>query len=312
MKNTLLFLCLSFIFWACHDSNNDKITITVDVENLPEVGVSISYMKSIQRSFEFDENKHGRFEIEGLDAVFLRVHNGFSEIMPLYAEKGDHIHLSFDGISMEKTLKIDGDRKKITEYLKNKEKLEDLPRETFLMEFSEFVEKIDQTLVTDLKEFESQKKALAKESKLFVKLEENDIIFDRYLDILHYPVIQQQVGKAPKAIFPEEYFVKLKSLMKEDSDLLSLYLYRSFMTGSAWKIATNGACPSSDEYSKYLSQVNYFVSNINDKQTREGFINILICEYTSQYGINKTFDEIYRNNVTSKKYNDEYAKIYES
>lgn len=82
--------------------------ISVDVDELPEIGLGISTTTTDLRVVEFDSAKHGERIIEDAATVYLTLHNGFSERKQLYAEKGDHIHLAFDGKNLHRTSKITG------------------------------------------------------------------------------------------------------------------------------------------------------------------------------------------------------------
>ena len=108
-KLLILFLCVCV---ACTNSrlNKENITITVDVEKIPEYGFVISNQDGHMQTLEFDTNRHAEYIIENLEAAYLTLHNGFSENINFYAEKGDQIHLTYDGISMEKTLKTENIR----------------------------------------------------------------------------------------------------------------------------------------------------------------------------------------------------------
>ena len=141
-KLLILFLCVCV---ACTNSrlNKENITITVDVEKIPEYGFVISNQDGHMQTLEFDTNRHAEYIIENLEAAYLTLHNGFSENINFYAEKGDQIHLTYDGISMEKTLKTNGVRQPIIDYLK-KIKISWIDPQNYTLgitEFSKLLEK---------------------------------------------------------------------------------------------------------------------------------------------------------------------------
>lgn len=74
--------------------SQNNITLSVDVEKIPEMGFVISYLKESMIGMDFDAKGHAEYRIEDMDAIYLTLHNGFAEQKTIYAEKGDHIQLS--------------------------------------------------------------------------------------------------------------------------------------------------------------------------------------------------------------------------
>ena len=116
-KFIIFLIALTSCTHTARSQNN--ITLSVDVEKTPEMGFVISYLKESMIGMDFDDKGHAEYRIEDMDAIYLTLHNGFAEQKTIYAEKGDHIQLSFDGESMKKTLKMEGVRENIADYLKN-------------------------------------------------------------------------------------------------------------------------------------------------------------------------------------------------
>ena len=103
-KFIIFLIALTSCTHTARSQNN--ITLSVDVEKTPEMGFVISYLKESMIGMDFDDKGHAEYRIEDMDAIYLTLHNGFAEQKTIYAEKGDHIQLSFDGESMKKTLKM--------------------------------------------------------------------------------------------------------------------------------------------------------------------------------------------------------------
>ena len=117
MKCYLTILLFALVSCATPPSSKDSIKISIDVQELPPIGLAISTTDYNLQLVHFDSNKHGEHVIPNMDAAYITLHNGFSERKQIYAELGDNIHLTFDGKSMKESLKITGDRPGITEYL---------------------------------------------------------------------------------------------------------------------------------------------------------------------------------------------------
>ena len=122
MKCKLISLLTVLILLTHISQGQNNITVSLDVEKIPELGFVISSQRSEMTSMEFSANGHAKYQLENTDAVYLTLHNGFSERKMIYAEQGDHIQLSFDGASMAKTLKMKGVRQSIADYLLRKSK----------------------------------------------------------------------------------------------------------------------------------------------------------------------------------------------
>lgn len=311
MKRIAIILGLVMALTACNAQKGNDIIITAEVNELPEFGLVVSYLKYVQRGIDFDENKRGKYVIEGEDAVFLRLHNGFTEAIDLYAEKGDRIHVSYDGKSFKNGVEISGDRKKITEYLKEETHSFSLPQKMYELEFPEFMEKVNESLSTQLERFEERKKTLKEESRLFVKLEENSIRYSHSFNLLNYPHMHRIISGSTEQTVPEAYFRELKKWMIEDSDLLALEPYRTFMTEAAWKIASNNQ-GSVDDYQKLTTQMGYIATQLTNKRLMQQLLGILIDRYMQQNGIDKALDQFYRKHVTDADLLARYNREYDS
>ena len=111
MKCKFIIFLIALTSWTHTAKSQNNITLSVDVEKIPEMGFVISYLKESMIGMDFDAKGHAEYRIEDMDVIYLTLHNGFAEQKTIYAEKGDHIQLSFDGESMKKTLKMEGARK---------------------------------------------------------------------------------------------------------------------------------------------------------------------------------------------------------
>ena len=108
MKCYYFFLFFTLISCATASRQGDDIKISVDVDELPEIGLGISTTEYNVKLVHFNSTRHGEHVIHDAEAAYLTLHNGFSERKQIYAEKGDHIHLSFDGKKTTRNIQIHG------------------------------------------------------------------------------------------------------------------------------------------------------------------------------------------------------------
>ena len=51
--------------------SQNNITLSVDVEKIPEMGFVISYLKESMIGMDFDAKGHAEYRIEDMDAIYL-------------------------------------------------------------------------------------------------------------------------------------------------------------------------------------------------------------------------------------------------
>lgn len=174
--------------------SQNNITLSVDVEKTPEMGFVISYLKESMIGMDFDAKGHAEYRIKDMDAIYLTLHNGFAEQKTIYAEKGDHIQLTFDGGKHEENTKNGGSARKHCRLLEERENI--MARKQGLRfghkrlcEIAERESKEEQQLLDSLTP------ALTKESSKFVKLEKNRIKYMLGLSLLDYPRMHPYMAK---------------------------------------------------------------------------------------------------------------------
>lgn len=312
MKMKLMLWCVAILWVACStpEKQSDSIVITVDVQQKPEIGFIISYLRSEMRGIKFDEKGHGECVIEGLDAVYLTLHNGFSEEKIIYAEKGDRIHLAYDGKSMEKTLVITGGRQPIIDYL-SRMKMKWPENDKYKLEIPAYMDYLQQLTDSNLLLLNTRKAELEKAGSKFVKLEEYRIRCSMSFMLLQYPDGHGWATGNQNYRPGEEYYAELRKWMVEDPDLVELYEYRILMTEGASIIAGQQG-RYRNAYQKLLSQCKYIASEFKNEQVKQYMIDLLACDYLDQQGIRgiDELDRIYRANVKEKDLTTRYDRIY--
>lgn len=312
MKNKFIVICLSFLISACGMAQKEEnnIVLTVDVKQIPEMGFVISYLRENMKSIEFDENGHGEFVLEGVEAMYLTLHNGFAERRMIYAEKGDRINLAFDGKSMEKTLVITGGQKPILDYLHQTE-IQWPEDKMYKLDFPEYMLYLQQKTDSNLMVLNSHKAELEPISKKFMKLEEYRIRCSMAIMLLQYQKGHIWATKNNDYEPSEEYYTELRKWMVEDPELVDLYEYRVLMNEGAATIV-NHQEKYTTLYQKTLGQIRYMILNFKNDRVKQYLINILACQYIDINGIRKTdeLNELYHKHVTDSDLTKKYDRIY--
>lgn len=307
------FILLLLVIVSCSYSTSqskNNITITVDVDKVPELGFVVSWLRSDLKSIDFDANGHGECAIEDMDAAYLILYNGFAEKKMIYAEKGDHIRLAYDGVSMQKSLKMTDARQPITEYLE-KVNFKWPDDKDFALEIDAFVAKLHEKVNENRKLVDSLEQGLREASDKFVKIERMRIKFMMGLSLLDYARAHAWHDNSYKP--GEEYYRALESWMEEDKDFLCLSEYRTFMTEAPAFIMSYRETIRTP-YEKVLRQMEYIQANYKDKGVREGLLSIVASDYIKTNGIeeSKELDAFVRRHVTEKDALRAYQKIYNS
>ena len=311
MKCKLISLLTVLILPTHISQGQNNITVSLDVEKIPELGFVISSQRSEMTSMEFSANGHAKYQLENTDAVYLTLHNGFSERKMIYAEQGDHIQLSFDGASMAKTLKMKGVRQSIADYLE-KVNLAKLESQDYALELQAFSSLLKDKVISNQHLLDSCQNSLSKESSKFVKIESNRIKYTMALCLLDYPRHHSQITKndyIPK----EDYYEILAKWAEEDEDLLCLWEYRTFMTEIPAIIINDGKTDHTS-YEKALQQMESINSYFKNERVKQSLLTIIANEYIKSKGIleSKELDHFFRQHVKSKDLLAQYLSIYDS
>lgn len=291
--------------------SQNNITLSVDVEKIPEMGFVISYLKESMIGMDFDAKGHAEYRIEDMDAIYLTLHNGFAEQKTIYAEKGDHIQLSFDGESMKKTLKMEGVRENIADYLKNV-KISWPANKDFALDIKDFVKLLKEKVKENQQLLDSLTPALTKESSKFVKLEKNRIKYMLGLSLLDYPRMHPYMAKIEYTP-GDDYYNELKAWLEEDLNSLCLSQYRTLMTEVPTFIMSRKT-PIRTPYEKAMKQMEYINNNTKDEQVKQNLLTIIANNYIKDAGIQKSteLDTFYRKHVTDKELLAQYQQTYDS
>lgn len=310
MKYYSSILLLTLLSCTPTRSPEDNIKISIDVQELPAIGLAISILENDQKLVNFDSNKHGERIICNMDAAYITLHNGFSERKTIYAEKGDRIHLSFDGKSMKETVKITGDHPAITEYL-SLQKIIPYKRDIYSLPFPEFKAALKKKIEENCTLLDSCQNTLKNESEKFVKLEHARIKYTFAPALLNYPKAH---GWKDRDQIEEDYYTTIKKWIEEDKDYLNLNTYRTFISNACLVLSSQKKEPATSEYGKVLEQIYYADQNFKQEEIKQGFISIWANEFVQRNGINQIdeLDKFTREKLTDGKFRSLYEQAYDS
>ena len=309
------FILLLLVLAACTGNatrKGENMTITADVQKIPEPGLSLSYLRGTIRGFEFDKNKHAECSIDGYDYLYLVIHNGFKEVKCIYLEKGDHVNLTFDGESMAKSLVIEGGCKPIQEYL-DSVKISWSPNEAFALEVPEFIAQLKELVIQNQALVNRYSDEINKVNTNFVKREKARIKYMMGLSILDYARAHAQMAKLQDYKPGQEYYDALLAWMDEDPDLLNISEYRTVVTEGI-SFVNNWQEPIKSPYDKVTKQVKYIQYILKHDRVKQPLINILVSAYVENFGIAQSKELIayYKQHVTDKNLLAHFQAIYDS
>lgn len=307
MKYYSAVLLSALISCSSPSSSRDNIKIFIDVREWPAIGLSVSTLDDAPQLVHFDPNKHGEYIIHNQEAAYITLHNGFSERKTLYAEKGDRIHLSFDGKSMKETAAISGDHPAITEYLSNYTTIPFQP-DIYTLPFPEFKAALARHTAENYKLLDSFQNIWGKAGRKFVKLERARIKYLFAPALLNYPRVHgwEEPGG--------DYYATIEAWIEEDKDYLNLGTYRKFISAASRVLVSREKEEASTEYGKVLEQMYYADRYFKQEGVKQGFISIWANEYIQRNGINQIdeLDQFTRKKLRDKKLLSLYEEIYDS
>lgn len=310
MKCYLTILLFALVSCATPPSSKDSIKISIDVQELPPIGLAISTTDYNLQLVHFDSNKHGEYVIPNMDAAYITLHNGFSERKQIYAELGDNIHLTFDGKSMKESLKITGDRPGITEYLSN-QKITPYDRNIYSLQFPEFESALKEKIAENCLLLDSCENTLKNESEKFIKLERAHIKYLFAPALLNYPKVH---GEEDLEKIRDDYYTTIKNWIEEDKDYLNLTEYQEFISRACATLAFQKKGIPTTYYENILEQMYYLDQNFKQEDVKQGFISLWANEYVQNNGIKQIYElnKFTREKLTDKKLLTRYEQIYDS
>ena len=308
MRNCLFVVLLAGLISACTSSGKpDNIVVTFDVKNPTATEVVLVYHRTIN-SVPLNEQGYGADTISGVNALYANLFYGQNE-RKIYLEKGDRVHITFDGNDYVGTFKFEGEKAPVIDYL-NTVTLTSLPDETYALPLNEYMQKVEQ------KEQEAYK--LLNVRGLdgignFNKMEAARIHYSYGTGVVMYPMGHIMMTQDSTYRPDEAYYDTLRKYMVEDEDWLDMDEYRDFVVELSHILDTPNR-EVTDYYPKTVAQMRYIADNFKNERVKEVLLNSLAAEYVERFGIKNITDleNIYhtyvKDTVLLADYQDKYEK----
>ena len=306
MKNLFFAFIAAVVVCACSTPLAEDIQLSFDViDPIAKNVVIVSH--GVVNEVGLDENGHGEFKTDGIDAVYARVYYG-SRSRIIYLEKGDRARISFEGKDFDGTFLFEGSKAPVVEYL-NTIVYTPLPDESYALELDEFaaaLEKKEQDAVKLLKMHS------LKSCGDFVSRETARIRYMYGNMMLRYPVGHPMRASNPAWKPDGEYYDKVREYLMENPQWADLDEYRNFMVELAHVLDSENRNVT-EPYRKSLAQMSFVADNFKDPKTLQVLINYIAVSYVSFFGIDDIQDmlNLHRTYVTDPILKAEFQKSFE-
>jgi len=282
MKKLKFIGVIALIATACSSVNASVVTFKA--KNADKGTKAMLVLSATQKpeSLSFDDKGIATFKFNNAQGEYAELYFG-KQRKTLFLDPKADLTVSFDVNTFQDAIQFVGATAPANNYL-NSGKINFLTYKDCTVKESEFILRSDSTYNANIKVLNSQK-GLNKE---FVKLEKNRLKYSSYQALTIYP--NYHAYMADKAYIPSNvYYDKLKSLFVEDSSLLKLNSYKSFLYEFVPLIALSEVPSTSKKGFNFLEltelKVRYVDEKIIDKTIKEFLTNKIIVENVSYDGV---------------------------
>ena len=282
MKRLILWVLCPFILWGCSSPRN--IVLTFDVSD-PTAGEIILVNHADILTVPLDSAGHAVVELDGTDAAYMQVWYGRSG-RKIFVERGDRVSVSFDAADMDGTFVFDGEKEKAVRYLDDIT-LSPLSDDVYALEFHEFQKKLNAKRDDALKILNAYDTG---KSGGFRKMEEGRIHYAYATPLLMYPIGHMLMSQNPDYVPDEDYYETIRSYFVEDSRLVDLDEYRSFIIEAA-RVLDEENRNEKDLRLKTAAQMQFITDEFTDTKVVSSLVHYLAASYVDVYGIDD-IDEI--------------------
>lgn len=305
MKKTLsilLGLAASLNLWAA----DGKMTVTFSVAN-PTIGkVAVVHNMKVDE-LTLDGDGKATWTFDGSDALYAKLYYGES-LRNVYMERGDSVHLDFDGSDFERTATLTGGKERANAYL-NQVRIVNLPDEEFGLPFAQYKEKAEKKI--------AQLTRLLTARKLdgqgqFATAEAGRIKYFYACSLLMYPVSHAFVAQDTTWKPDAAYYEALQQYVVEDEALVEVAEYRDFMAECAHIFDKDNA-HERDAYRKRVAEMAYIGDTYKSDLLRQRLIHHLAFTWVEGFGVKGTedMDNVYFAYVADQKLQDAYKEAKE-
>lgn len=307
MKNCLFIAFLVGLLSACTSTDKpDNILVTFDVKNPTASEVVLVYHRDIH-PVALDAQGHAVDTITGVNSLYVNLFYGQNE-RKIYLEKGDRVHITFDGNDYVGTFSFEGEKAKVVDYL-NTMTLTPLPDEDYALSFGEYMQKLNEKEQDAVKLLKAR--GLDGIGK-FHKMETARIRYSYGTGVVMYPMGHTMMTRDSLYQPDEAYYAALRGYLQEDEDWLDMDEYRAFVIELA-HILDSPHRKTTEFYPKTLAQMRYIADNFKNERVKQTLLNRLATEYIDRYGIKNIADmeNIYHAYVSDTALRADYKVHYD-
>lgn len=304
MKTYLLVL-FAYLLCACAPKA-ENIVLTFDVQDKTAPIVAVVYGMTVNE-LTLDEQGHAEFVLDHTDALYANVFYGM-EKKQIYLEKGDRLNIRFNGKDFSHTVKFEGEKAPVMDYL-NSITVLPLADEDYGLDFQEFLKKMQSKEQEYLKLL--QARDLESYGK-FVKMEKGRLKYAFGSALLMYPTGHVFVSQDTSYKVGEEYYVEVQKWMVENEDWLDLKEYRDFMCEAAHALDAENRDVTTI-YERIVAEMKFIAEHIQSDRVKQVLLNTLAGSYVDQFGIRdiEELENIYKTYVKDTLLIADYQKKYD-
>lgn len=252
------------------------------------------YLDGKRNSIEIDENGNGLLTLDGFKPQYATILYGRS-VKELYLEADKDLTISFDESKMDETIAFEGPNASINKWLSS---FTSLSMDDNKLGEAEYMAKADQLYsdaIAQLNHFNLPES--------FTKTEKERVYYTIYGSLANFPGYHGYATNNKGFKPSDAYLKKLASLVKYDSALLSMPVYKSFVESAVSTLASKG--DNTMNYADYvLAQLAFIQKEVKDQPIAALLSEEMIDKYVGRNGL--THPEL---GVVYKKYVKDQAKL---
>lgn len=291
-KVTQLLVATFLLSSAAGEAMNLKVKIA-NRESKGNVSVNV-YLDGKRNEVEIDENGNGILKLDGFKPQYATFQYGRTS-KSLYLEADKDLTVSFSEPQMDESISFEGPNAPINKWLSS---FKSMSYDDYKMPEAEFIAKSDQLY----------NNAIAQLSKLnlpesFTKTEKDRIYYTIYGTLANYSGYHGYLTENKTFKPTNAYLTKLASLVKYDSSLLSMPVYKSFIESAVATLASKG--DNTMDYADFiLAQLSFINKEVKNQEIASLLAQEMIEKYVSRNGL--THPEL---GVAYKKYVKDQTKL---
>lgn len=270
-----LFILLFFTtFWSCNTP--DSVKVTISIRNCPAWAKLSIVRDTLVCVLVPDSDGMASVEMKPVTTGYGVLKYGRDRI-PLYITPGADLEINFDGRNCQESIEFGGAGAPKNNYLSNPRLC--INSVDYNLEEQEFIDVLKRELrrhvaILDSCGFDPE----------FVAWERHRLLYKDYALLGYYPLYHARRIDSIDYVPSENYVTFVKSLLREDKELLQLPEYRDALCHFITTLSTTDI-KEYDATKRAKAQVDFVVEHIKDQKIREYLIHQYLYEYIRSMGV---------------------------